>query len=88
MRLDIFSVVSTRACNASNIRLLRWFLKDGIELMFIGIGLVCVPSVMIAYSRINKQREAIMQANGGVSPLGPIETRELGDRAPDFRYTL
>lgn len=58
--------------------------------MFVGIGLVCVPAAMIAYARINarRDREAAAQGEKGVVGWTPQELREMGDRAPDFRYTL
>ncbi|KII83239.1 hypothetical protein PLICRDRAFT_47390 [Plicaturopsis crispa FD-325 SS-3] len=68
----------------------RYVVGHGIELMFVGIGLVCVPAAMIAYARINarRDREAAAQGEKGVVGWTPQELRELGDRAPDFRYTL
>jgi hypothetical protein len=64
---------------------------DGIELMFVGIGLICVPIAVLSYIRVNAKREAIMNAqreNGEVNKLTPREIRMLGDKSPDFRYTL
>jgi hypothetical protein len=74
-------------------------LSDGIELMFIGIGLICTPLAVLIYTRINKQRdeyEASLAADrekfteGKMGKYGytPQELRDLGDRAPDFRYLL
>ena len=62
---------------------------DGLELMFIGIGFVTIPIVVLIYTRINANRELKlreMEKNG--IRLSPEELRELGDRAPDFRYTI
>lgn len=62
---------------------------DGLELMFVGIGFVTVPLAIIIYTRINKKRDALekeMKEKG--IKLSPDEIRRLGDRAPDFRYTL
>lgn len=61
---------------------------DGLELMFVGIGFICTPIAIVAYRRINAKRDAELLANGGVSKYTAEQTRELGDRAPDFRYTL
>lgn len=58
---------------------------DGIELMFVGIGYIALPITVIAYKRINAKREKLTQ--NGIT-LTPAEIRRLGDRAPDFRYTL
>ena len=64
-------------------------LLDGIELMFVGIGLIAVPAAAISYARINAQRDALeIEMNKKGIRLSPEEIRELGDHAPDFRYTL
>lgn len=57
--------------------------------MFVGIGLIVVPLAVILYTRINAQREVELRRmeDNGIR-LTPEEVRELGDRAPDFRYTL
>ena len=62
---------------------------DGLELMFVGIGYVTLPIAVIAYMRINARRDVLMKEmqEKGIK-LTPEELRELGDRAPDFRYTL
>ncbi len=57
--------------------------------MFVGIGYITLPIAVIAYKRINSRRDALekeMEEKG--IKLTPEELRELGDRAPDFRYTL
>ena len=62
---------------------------DGLELMFVGIGFVFLPIVVLLYKHINAQRDKLvreMEERG--EKLTPEELRELGDRAPDFRYTL
>ncbi|KAH8091641.1 MFS general substrate transporter [Cristinia sonorae] len=67
----------------------RYMLGHGLELMFVGIGFVTVPLAIFIYTRINKRRDAIekdMKEKGIV--LSHEEIRRLGDRAPDFRYTL
>ena len=64
-------------------------LSDGIELMFVGIGFITVPIAVIAYKRINAHRDALVrEANEKGEHLSPEELRRMGDRAPDFRYTL
>ena len=62
---------------------------DGLELMFIGIGFVTIPIVVLIYTRINANRNVRQREmeEKGVR-LTPEEIRELGDRAPDFRYTI
>lgn len=64
---------------------------DGLELMFVAIGLVCVPIAVISYNRINKQRDHIEKEGletGDKKVYSPRELREMGDRAPDFRYMI
>jgi hypothetical protein len=54
--------------------------------MFVGIGFVCIPVAVVAYIHINKKREALGEDE--VKKYTPTQLRELGDRAPDFRYSL
>lgn len=57
--------------------------------MFIGIGFITVPLAVFIYTRINAKRDRIQREmeEKGIR-LSPEELRELGDRAPDFRYTI
>ena len=57
--------------------------------MFIGIGCISVLLAVILYKRINAKRDALAQnkENGGHG-YSADELRDMGDRAPDFRYTL
>ncbi|KAH0838727.1 MFS general substrate transporter [Lanmaoa asiatica] len=69
----------------------RYILGHGLELMFVGIGLIVVPILAFSYKRINDARdEALRQRveRGEKLQLSVQELRDLGDRAPDFRYTL
>ncbi|KAM5545391.1 hypothetical protein V8D89_001004 [Ganoderma adspersum] len=67
----------------------RYILGHGIELMFVGIGFIVLPIVVLSYKRINARRDALMkEANENGTKFTPEELRRLGDRAPDFRYTL
>ncbi|RPD75777.1 MFS general substrate transporter [Lentinus tigrinus ALCF2SS1-7] len=67
----------------------RYILGHGLELLFIGMGLILTPAVALTYMRINKKRDERMREaqEKGVKYV-PDELRRLGDRAPDFRYTL
>lgn len=59
--------------------------------MFVGIGFVVVPIIVLSYILINKKRDAIQQEalnRGETSKFTKQQLRELGDRAPDFRYIL
>lgn len=63
-------------------------LPDGLELMFVGIGFVTVPIAVIAYTRINRKRDQEAEQLGSMSKYTVDELHELGDRSPEFRYTL
>lgn len=55
--------------------------------MFIGIGLICIPIVLLSYSRINRQRDVLHKSgleNGGTNKYTVQELRQLGDRADGF----
>ena len=61
--------------------------------MFLGIGILLVLATALTYARINRRRDALQReadekGPGVVRALAPEELRRLGDRAPDFRYTL
>jgi hypothetical protein len=58
---------------------------DGIELMFIGLGFISVPITVIIYKRINAKRDALSTP---YTTYTVQELHQMGDRAPDFRYTL
>ncbi|KAH7883131.1 MFS general substrate transporter [Phlebopus sp. FC_14] len=69
----------------------RFLLGHGLELMFVGIGFISVPIVVLLYKRINHVRdeaERVALERGEKIHYSKQEIRELGDRAPDFRYTL
>lgn len=64
---------------------------DGVELMFVGIGFICVPAAVISYARINKKRDEVQRQGvekGERNKYTAQELRRMGDRAPDFRYTI
>lgn len=67
----------------------RYILGHGLELMFVGIGFVFLPIVALIYTRINAKRDAAAKeaAEKGIK-YSDDELRKMGDRAPDFRYTL
>jgi hypothetical protein len=59
--------------------------------MFVGIGFIAVPIVILTYLRINKTRDEAQRVsleNGAIKKYTNQQLREMGDRAPDFRYTL
>jgi hypothetical protein len=55
--------------------------------MYIGIGLIVVPIVVLNYHLINRRRDKA-EAERGKVEYDPAELRRLGDRSPEFRYTL
>ena len=57
--------------------------------MFVGIGITMVALNVFIYSRINAKREAHAQEmeEKGITYTA-AQLRAMGDRAPDFRYTL
>lgn len=59
--------------------------------MFVGIGLIVVPILVFSYRRINRARDEAERKRaerGEKLELTIQELRDLGDRAPDFRYIL
>ncbi|KAF9255210.1 MFS general substrate transporter, partial [Marasmius fiardii PR-910] len=67
----------------------RFIVGHGIELMLVGMGLITVPFVVLTYHRINNKKRAILreEEEKGVK-RSPEEIRAVGDRAPEFQYTL
>lgn len=63
---------------------------DAIELGLVGLGLTVLPILVIVYSRVNAQREAIMEraARSGGLQYTDEELRRMGDKAPNFRYGI
>ncbi|KAF9075372.1 MFS general substrate transporter [Rhodocollybia butyracea] len=68
----------------------RFILGHGIELMFVGIGLITLPIIVLMYKRINRKRAEFMDrvAEGLEKMPSPEELRVLGDKSPDFQYIL
>ena len=62
--------------------------EDGLVLMFVGLGLICVPLAIFIYTRINARRKEELERMGGIVKLSFEEIHELGDRSPDFKYTM
>ncbi|KAL5478623.1 hypothetical protein ACEPAI_2808 [Sanghuangporus weigelae] len=66
----------------------RYVIGHGVELLFVGIGFIVTPLLILLYTRINAKREAELKRIGGITKFTVEELHELGDRAPDFKYTL
>lgn len=63
---------------------------DGIELGFVGMGLVVLPIIVTTYRRINARREAILKEAGesGGLQYTDEELRSMGDKSPNFCYGI
>ncbi|KAJ7680723.1 MFS general substrate transporter [Mycena polygramma] len=69
----------------------RFLVGHGCEIMFVAIGLISVALTAFISRRVNRRRdeEARIALERGESKLYSDKAlREMGDRAPDFRYTL
>lgn len=66
----------------------RYILGHAIELMFVGIGFVFLPITVLAYQRVNARRDVQQREMEKENKFTEEELRKMGDRAPDFRYTL
>ncbi|CCL99900.1 uncharacterized protein FIBRA_01925 [Fibroporia radiculosa] len=64
----------------------RYIMGHAIALMFIGIGFIFLPLTVIIYKHINTKRD--IAALNMRKRYTDDELRRMGDRAPDFRYTL
>lgn len=77
------------SCSLYLLQCLTYLFADALELMFVGIGLIFVPLTMLTYKYINAKRDALqLEASEKGVQLSAEELRRMGDRAPDFRYTL
>ncbi|KAI0767797.1 MFS general substrate transporter [Fomes fomentarius] len=84
---NIGGIVSSNVFRAQDAP--HYKLGHGLELLFIALGLVLTPITVLVYMRINARRDVLQQeaSEKGIK-YDPKEIRRLGDRAPDFRYTL
>ena len=60
-----------------------------VELILSGVGLITLPILVQAYRRINATRALLcseMEEKG--LHYNDEELRRMGDRAPEFQYTL
>jgi len=65
----------------------RFRVGHGCELMFVAIGIIATVVATLVSHRVNRGREAALE-RGEKNLRTPKELRAMGDRAPDFRYTL
>ncbi|OSC99289.1 MFS general substrate transporter [Trametes coccinea BRFM310] len=80
------------ACNIYRVgdapRYLRGHL---VEIGFVSMGLLLMPVLFLAYTRANAKRDQLqreMEETGLKFEYTPEELRKMGNRAPDFRFTL
>ncbi|KAI0148074.1 MFS general substrate transporter [Hypoxylon sp. NC0597] len=65
----------------------RYILGHGLELGFIGAGIIAAFILVVAYATINKKRDKILQ-EGGEMRFTAEELSAQGDRAVTFRYMI
>jgi len=63
----------------------RYVLGHSVELGFLGMGLILTPLTAWIYSGINARRNTL---DDGRYDSITAEESALGDRAPNFRYSL
>ncbi|KAJ6477042.1 MFS general substrate transporter [Mycena sanguinolenta] len=66
----------------------RFIVGHGCELMFVGIGLISVVATVLISHRVNRRRDEEAHTALGKEVYSDDVLRRMGDRAPDFRYTL
>jgi hypothetical protein len=65
----------------------RYRLGHGLELGFIGAGVVASLVLVVGYTAENKKRARRME-EGALDSYTPQELSEMGDRAVTYRYVL
>ncbi|KAF9225037.1 MFS general substrate transporter [Gyrodon lividus] len=68
----------------------RYILGHGLEIMFLSIGIVTLPITVLVYREVNSRRcRAEVDGPTKVSSQeGKERTEFIGDRDPNFRYTI
>ncbi|GAA5890583.1 hypothetical protein JCM6882_002970 [Rhodosporidiobolus microsporus] len=67
----------------------HYYLGHGVVLGFVAIGLVCAPAYAFALKRKNSQKERELALPESERPVYTVEElRDMGDRAPEFKYTI
>lgn len=61
---------------------------DAVQLGFLGMGIILTPLMAYTYTRINASRAKRLAEGGDNKLMREEELRALGDRAPDFRYSI
>ncbi|KAJ7347054.1 hypothetical protein DFH08DRAFT_208540 [Mycena albidolilacea] len=69
----------------------RFRVGHGCEIMFVLIGLISTIATALISRRVNRRRDEAARLaleSGGSKVYTDKVLRAMGDRAPDFRYTL
>ncbi|KAF8182748.1 MFS general substrate transporter [Mycena galopus ATCC 62051] len=70
----------------------RFIVGHGCELLFVAIGLISVVVTVFISHRVNRRRDeeahAALDGSGSEKVYTDDSLRRMGDRAPNFRYTL
>ncbi|BGP20796.1 hypothetical protein JCM10213_008933 [Rhodosporidiobolus nylandii] len=67
----------------------EYYLGHGVVLGFVCLGLVCAPTYAALLARQNRKKAAELALPEGERPVYTVqELRDLGDRAPEFKYTI
>lgn len=61
----------------------KYILGHSVELGFVVAGILALILMRLCYSRINAKRD-----HEGTGALTEQEMSEMGDKAPNYRYTL
>lgn len=62
--------------------------KDAVELGFVSMGMVVLGFQVLMYRWINSKRDRAKLEEGSEALYTEAQLRDMGDKAPDFRYTL
>ncbi|KAI1469667.1 MFS general substrate transporter [Daldinia caldariorum] len=65
----------------------QYILGHGLELGFIGVGVIAAVILVVAYTAINKKRDRIIR-DGGEEQFTAQELSAKGDKAVTFRYMI
>ncbi|KAI9068188.1 MFS general substrate transporter [Trametes sanguinea] len=80
------------ACNIYRVSDAPRYLRGHLaEIGFVSMGLLLMPVLFLAYTRENARRDGVQRERGEAglkAEYTPEELRRLGNRAPDFRFTL
>jgi len=93
LQLGLANLGGAAACNIFRSQdAPRYLLGHGLEIMFISIGLIAIPIIVLTYRRMNDQldREELLEKQQGQDAESKGEGRasSTSSRSSGFRYTL